>query len=184
MENGCLLSVLRVGLFLGLLKEADPAVGEVTARGVICYSAVHCRAQAILCSWWDTIPLSSLCISALIIVTIPKITRISNHFSVANTKFRLWILWLLAYFQVSLLLVHWRHRVSWRTSNCSHNDKTPCMRSRRALARCFALRFTPCSWYNPASLELERKASFENIKSQRCTTQGELLPCTWLKSGR
>ena len=89
IENGCLLAVLRVGLFLGLLKEADPAVGEVTARGVICYSAVHCRAQAILCSWWDTIPLSSLCISALIIVTIPKISRISNHFSVISIPWEL-----------------------------------------------------------------------------------------------
>ena len=111
-----------------------------------------------------------------------SITDNSSHFSIMNTKFRLWILWLLAYFQMSLLPARWRHKVSWRTFNCSHNDKTPCMRSRRALARCFTLRFTPCSWYNPASLE--REASFENIKSQRCTTQGELLPCTWLKSRR
>ena len=51
IENRCLLIVLGIGLFLGLLKEVDPAVGEVTARGVICYSTVHCRAQAILSSW-------------------------------------------------------------------------------------------------------------------------------------
>ena len=28
----------------------------------------------------------------------------------------------------SLHLVRWRHKVSWRTFNCSHNDKTPCMK--------------------------------------------------------
>ena len=92
-----------------------------------------------------------------------SITDNSSHFSIMNTKFRLWILWLLAYFQMSLLPARWRHKVSWRTFNCSHNDKTPYMRSRRALVRCFTLRFTLCSWYNPTSLE--REASFDRLKS-------------------